>query len=314
MSQRPAPVEELVNAFEFEEAAKRALPAPAFATITGSDRAALDRMTFRPRMNVPTLDLDLSLELFGQKHFAPILVGPVSEQRRYHADAELATARGAAAANAAVIVSSRSSAPVADIAAQAKAPLWYAVYADDLSAADRKVQEAVAAGCKALCITIGAAASARSATPARANWPVIDRIRKIAGVPIVIKGVSDEAEAAAALDHGVQGLVVSSHGAASPRPASIEVLPSIVDHVRGRAVVLVDGGFRRGSDILKALILGAHAVVVARPVMWALASYGAEGVRAILELLQSDLARQFGAIGASNASKLTRDMVRIHKR
>ena len=98
MSQRRVPVDELVNAFEFEEAAKAALPATAFSTIAGSDRAALDRMTFRPRMNVPTLDLDLSLDLFGQRHFAPILVGPVSEQRRFHTDGELATVRGAAAA------------------------------------------------------------------------------------------------------------------------------------------------------------------------------------------------------------------------
>ena len=94
----------------------------------------------------------------------------------------------------------------------------------------------------------------------------------------------------------------------------METLPSIADRVRGKAAVLADGNFRRGSDILKALILGAQAVVVARPVMWGLAAYGADGVRAVLEMLQSDLGRQFGAIGASNAAKLTRDMVRIHRR
>lgn len=313
MSQRLAPVEELVNAFEFEEAAKLTLPAATFSTIAGSERAAIDRLTFRPRMNVPTLDLDLSLELFGEKHFAPILVGPVSNQRRYHADGELATVRGAAAANAAVILSSHSSAPIADIVAQTKRPLWFGVYAEDLATSERAIQTAIAAGCQALCLTIGGARDgSRSATAARVNWTAVDRMRNTAGVPMVIKGMTDEAGVRMALEHGAQGLVVSGHGTASP--AWVDTLPSIADHVRGRAVLLIDGSFRRGADILKALILGAHAVLLARPVMWALASYGADGVRAILEMLQSDLARQFGAIGAPNASQLTRDMVRIHKR
>src|SRR5262245_41440661 len=98
------PREDLVNSFEFEDVAKLKLSAAAYSTVAGSDRAAFDRITFRPRMNVPTLDLDLSFELFGVKHFTPIMVGPVSEQRQYHADGELATVRGAAAANAGVIV------------------------------------------------------------------------------------------------------------------------------------------------------------------------------------------------------------------
>ena len=313
MSQRPAPVEELVNAFEFEEAAKLILPAGTFSTIAGSERATIDRMTFRPRMNVPTLDLDLSLDLFGEKHFAPILVGPVSDQRRYHSDGELGTVRGAAAAQAAVVLSSRSSVPIAEIVAQSKRPFWFAVYADELATSERAIQTAIAAGCQALCLTIGGASGgSRPATAPRVNWTAVDRVRNTAGVPLLIKGVTDEAGARMALEHGAQGIVVSGHSTASQ--AWIETLPSIADHVRGRAVLLIDGSFRRGSDILKALILGAQAVLLARPVMWALASYGADGVRVILEMLQSDLARQFGAIGASNASQLTRDMVRIHNR
>jgi 4-hydroxymandelate oxidase len=313
VSQRPTPIEELVNAFEFEEAARRALAPAVFSTIAGSERAALDRVTFRPRMNVPTLDLDMSIELFGQPHFAPIVVGPISEQRRFHAEGELATARGAAAANAAMVIASHSSAPIADIAAAHKGPLWYAVYADDLAASERSIAEAAKVGCKALCLAIEKAADAgRPPTPTRINWAAIDRARKAASVPIVIKGVADDAVALAALDHGAQGLVVSSRGTSVP--SWIETLPSIADRVRGKAALLMDGNFRRGSDILKALILGAQAVLVSRPVMWGLASYGADGVRAIVETLQSDLARQFCAIGAPNASKLTRDMVRVHRR
>jgi isopentenyl diphosphate isomerase/L-lactate dehydrogenase-like FMN-dependent dehydrogenase len=90
------------------------------------------------------------------------------------------------------------------------------------------------------------------------------------------------------------------------------VLPSIVDAVGSKASVLVDGGFRRGHDIVRALILGARGVLVTRPVMWGLAAYGAEGVPSVLEMLQSDLARQMGALGASNLAALSRALIKIH--
>lgn len=108
------------------------------------------------------------------------------------------------------------------------------------------------------------------------------------------------------------GIIVSNHGGAAT-PAPIDVLPSIADAVAGKAVVLVDGSFRRGTDIVKALLLGAQAVVVARPVMWGLATYGADGVQAVIEMLQSDLGRQMGALGAVNVKALTRAMVKIHR-
>src|SRR5262245_39198568 len=113
-----------------------------FSAISGSDRTTLDRVTFRPRMNVPTLDLDLSVELFGQHHNAPVIVGPVSEQKRFHAEGEIATAQGAAAANAAMVIASKSSAPIAAIAAAHKGPLWYGVYADDVAGSERAMAEA----------------------------------------------------------------------------------------------------------------------------------------------------------------------------
>src|SRR5437016_699551 len=112
-------MQELVNTFEFEDVARLALDDATFSTIAGSDRTGFDRMTFRPRQLVPTLDLDLTADLFGTRHLAPILVGPIAEQRRFHPDAELATIRGASAAQASVVVSSRSSVPIAEIAAQA---------------------------------------------------------------------------------------------------------------------------------------------------------------------------------------------------
>src|SRR5437667_11005294 len=102
---RLPPRQELVNVLEFEDAAKIALAADVYSTIAGSNRAAFDRITFRPRLMVSTLDLDLSDDLFEDSHLAPILVAPVADQRRFHPDAELATVRGPSAAQAAVVVS-----------------------------------------------------------------------------------------------------------------------------------------------------------------------------------------------------------------
>ena len=298
------PLGELVNALEFEEPAKLTLPPSVFAAIAGGDRAAFDRMTFRPRMMVPTLDLDMSVDLLGESHFTPILVGPVAEQRRFHKDAELATVRGASDARAAVVVSSRSSVPIGEIVAQAKSPLWFSAYAD--GDARRHVDGALAAGCNVICLTVE--------PPAKPNWQRIETIRRGLNAPIVVKGVATVQDAKAALEQGAKGIVVSDHGGAAATTAPIEVLLSIVDAVAGRAAVLVDGGFRRGSDIAKALAFGANGVLLARPIMWALAAYGADGVRTVLELLQNDLARNMGALGAVNLKMLTRAMVRVHRR
>ncbi|MBI1872953.1 MAG: alpha-hydroxy-acid oxidizing protein [Acidobacteria bacterium] len=309
---RRPPRDELVNALEFEDVAKLMLPAAVYSTIAGSDRAAFDRITFRPRMLVPTLDLDLSVDLFGEKHLAPILVGPVAEQRQYHAEGELATVRGASAAKTGVIVSSRSSVPIAEIAAQAKTPLWYSVYAADASAR-KQVDQAIAAGCKVVCVTVGASLDAgRATSKVPADWKAVDRIRQGLDLPIVIKGVMTPEDANAAIAQGARGIVVSNHGGVVAGRAPLEVLASIVDLVGAKITVLVDGSFRRGTDILKALVFGAQAVLLARPVMWGLAAYGAEGVQSVIELLQTTLGRNFGMIGAPNLKSLNRAMVKVH--
>jgi 4-hydroxymandelate oxidase len=313
---RLPPRDELVNALEFEDVARLKLPPAVFATIAGGDRSPFERITFRPRMMVPAHDLDLSVELFGDTHFTPILVGPVAEQRRYHPDGELATVRGAGAGKAAVIVSSRSSVPIEQIAVQAKTPLWYSVYADGEDNAPARVRQAVAAGCKAVCITIGASLNGGRATPrTRADWKAIDQIRKGLHVPVLIKGVMSAQDARTAVEQGAHGIVVSNHGGvASDTLSPIEVLPSIGDAVGGKVPVLIDGSFRRNSDIVKALVFGAKAVLLARPVMWGLAAYGAEGVQTVIEILQTDVARNMGALGAPTLKDLTRTMVKVHQR
>jgi 4-hydroxymandelate oxidase len=311
---RVAPRDELVNVPEFEAEAERVLPADLFRLLSGGDRAALERITFRPRMMVNCLDLSLSLDLFGVPLFAPILVGPVSDQRRFHPDGELATVRGAAAGKAAVVVSSRSSQAVAAIAAAAATPLVFQTFAGDGTAQIRsQAQDAERAGCKAILITVdGPDAAARR--PARLDWGAVDALRGAVSVPVVVKGVLTADEAATAVSRGAQGLVVSNYGRPTTpgQPAPLDVVAPIVAAVGPQVPVLVDGGIRRGSDVMKALAAGARAVLVARPVMWGLAAYGADGVQSVVELLQTELARVMGCCGTPTLGAITPSVVRVH--
>ncbi len=331
---RLTPREQLVNVLEYEEQAKRVLSASAYAAVAGGDRSAFERITLRPRMMVPVLDLNLGVTLFGQAMFAPILVAPIARQGDFHADGERATVAGASAAKAVTVVSSQSSVPLASLAAAGNVPLWYQVFAQDPSAAAR-IQEAVTAGCRAICITIGALPAAGSAgsgearsagsgqakgarqnsSTLKADLAALDALTRNVSVPILVKGITTPEEAKLALQHHVQGLIVSSYTArvSAEGDGSILALPAIVDAVGGRAPVLVDGSFRRGTDILKALAFGAQAVLVGRPVMWGLAAYGADGVQGVVEMLQTELARYMAMCGKPNVAALDGSVVKMHR-
>ncbi len=306
---RIAPVEELVNTLEFEGMAKRKLDSLSFALIAGGDRKAFERITFRPRLMVNTTGLDLSLDLLGRKHFTPIIVGPVAQTGRFHAEAETGLAKGAAGAKALIILPEKSSHAVGKAAGEASAGWWF--QASPVTAPDA-LKAAVAAGCGAVCVTLANTG---------ADWNTIDNIRKAAGVPLVLKGIMSPDEATAALQHGVSAIVVSNYvgeaNAASTAPSPIaspaEVLPGIAKAVGGKLPILVDGGIRRGSDVLKALALGANAVVIARPAIWGLAAYGAPGVQRVVEILQTDLGRDMAMCGRPTLQSIDSTVVRIHK-
>jgi 4-hydroxymandelate oxidase len=321
---RITPLSEAINAFEFEDVAQRKLDSATYTEIAGSDRKYIDRITFNPRLAVNTSKLDLTTTLFGQSLFAPILVGPTSEQKRFHPEGELAMARGASAAKAVMIVASRSSYPIDQIAAQSKNPLWYQVYPEsDLNSVRSRMNQAVNAGCKVVVITVGLPAAgfqalgARSGTqPTLIDWSAIDRLRQGLTVPVVLKGIMTPEDAQAAISRGIQGIVVSNYG---PPPSvagaisSLEVLPAIAEAVGGKASILMDGNMRRGSDVLKALALGAQGVLLGRPSLWGLAAYGADGVQGVLELIQTDLARYMVMCGLVNIGAITRAVVTIHR-
>ena len=215
--------------------------------------------------------------------------------------------RGASAAKAAVVVSCRTSVPVAQIMEQAKTAVWYQV--DPEPEMLEKAQEAAKCGCKAICLTLGASKGS-------ADWNLVDQTRKSTGLPLLIKGIMSREEARLALQRGAQGIVISNYTGRTynASAATIEMLPGIVEAVGGKAPVLIDGSFRRGSDMLKALALGAHAVLIGRPVMWGLATYGADGVQKVLELLQTELARDMAMCGRPNLKSIDPAIVRLHRR
>ncbi len=309
------PLDAFANVPEFEPMAERALNDAAFARIAGGERSALDRITFRPRMMVNTLDLDLSLELLGRTMFAPILVGPSSRQKRVHPDGERATAEGAAAAKATLVTAEHSGTPVEQTATVA-ADSWHQVYPDnDIEALVERARHARDAGCRAICLTLGDAGQG-TGRAARYGWDAIERLREAAGIPLVLKGVMQPSDALEAAARGIAAIVVSNHGTGQAEGAAepVAALSAVAEALEGRIPVLVDGGFRRGGDVLKAIALGATAALVCRPVLWGLAAYGAPGVQKVVEMLQTELARDMVQVGAVNLAAIRRDHIRVHSR
>ena len=304
---RLAPVLELVNVPEFEAMARLVLPPQRFAAVSGGHRRSFDKMTLRQRLMVYAMDLDLTTALYGYDMFAPIIVGPVGNQDALHPDGELATARGASAAKAVMVATGRGGHAIDEIAAASAEPVWYQQYSNAAGLEDDAAR-AVEAGCRAVCLTVGVA---ESGAPAPPDWAAVERVARTAAVPVVVKGVMDVETAETALGRGAGGLVVSNHGGEGTLP--VDVLPAVADAVAGRVPVLVDGSFRRGTDVLKGLALGAAAVLVARPPMWGLAAYGAEGVQVVVEILQTELARNMAASGRPRIDLIDRELVRFDR-
>ena len=311
-----APRGDLVDVLEYEPQARLVLGPARVAPILGGDRTVSDRITLRPRMNIPTRDLDLTCTLFGDQHFTPIIVGPIADQRRFHPEGEVATARGASAAKAAMVVSSDSSLPLATIARAVATPLWLQAYANSPKVKDA-LAEARAANAKAVIVTVNAGASAHGpATPvsARIDWAAVDAVVKGTSLPVIVKGVTHPQDAKEAVARGAKGVVVSNYrgGDAAALAGTLLLVAPVVQAVGDQIPVLVDGSFRRGTDILKALALGAKGVLIGRPVMWGLAAYGADGVQGVVEMLQTELARYMCMCGRPSLAAVDPSVVRVH--
>ena len=145
------------------------------------------------------------------------------------------------------------------------------------------------------------------------DWSVVDRIRNETSMKLVVKGILTHEDARLCVEHGVDGIVVSNHGgrAEDSGLATIEVLPEIVDAVKGRIPVLIDSGFRRGTDVFKAIALGASAVCIGRPYLWGLAAFGQDGVESVLAILRRELETIMIEMGTRDLKSINRNHVRV---
>jgi 4-hydroxymandelate oxidase len=307
-----------------------------------ANETAFDRWPLRPRVLRDVTRRDLSGTLLGADLALPVLVAPTGFHRLAHPDGELATARAVHAAGTVMMVSSGATTAIEDIAAAAPATLWFQLYAHpDRAFTEAVIRRAEAAGCRALVVTVDSPVfghrprdlrsgfldlpagmvceNMRDATGVvrdipmnpELTWATLEWLRGVTELPIVLKGILHPADARLAAEHGADAIVVSNHGGRQLDGvvATVDALPDIVAAVAGRLPVLLDGGIRRGTDVLTALALGAAAVAIGRPVLWGLATGGADGVRHVLELLRADLDRAMALTGAATLADITGDLI-----
>jgi len=283
------------------------------------NRTAWDALTLVPRVLAPLAGLHTRIELLGRAMACPLLVAPVAHQRLAHPDAELGAAMAAAAQEAGMVLSMQASTPLEAVAEAVRAdagrgPLWFQLYwQGDRGVLTALMERARAAGYEALVLTVdspvrtgfrlpaglatpNAPAQAAGATlaelcAAAPSWRDLEWVCANASLPIVVKGILHPDDARAAQASGAAAIVVSNHGgrALDGAPATATMLPRVADAVGGVIPLLADGGIRRGADVLKALALGARAVLVGRPAVWGLANAGALGVAHVLRLLRDEL-------------------------
>jgi 4-hydroxymandelate oxidase len=298
------------------------------------NRAAFARIGLRPRVLVDVSQCDLATAALGTPVSMPILVAPSAAHGYALPEGECATARGAGAARTLMVVSTESTRTLEEIAQAATGPLWFQlyIYREARPLAESLIRRAEAAGYRALVLTVDAPRWWRwdtrpaqeppplpdgnlpagfHADPMSLTWEDVDWLRGLTALPLVLKGVLTAEDAALAVAHGAAAIVVSNHGgrALDGVPASIEALPEVVAAVGGRCEVYLDGGIRRGTDVLKAVALGARAVLVGRPILWGLAARGEAGVRHVLDLLRAELELAMALAGRPTLASIDRSLV-----
>jgi len=305
------------------------------------------RVWLRPRQLLGLAAGRPAVELLGVPMAAPIVLAPVAALGLLHPDGELAVARAAASAGLVMCLSTRATADLADVAAAAAAPKWFQLYMDaDRARARRILQRAAEHGYARVVMTIdlpvagrrererrhgpvafgpgvtpadhlGAGADRTEKPPAGGwhapSWEDVAWVRQAGGLPVVLKGVLCAQDARLAEQAGASAVVVSNHGGRQLDgvvPTAV-ALREIVAELDGRLPVLVDGGIRSGGDVVRALALGADAVLIGRPFVWALAAGGELGVRELLGALIEDTARSLALVGAATPAAVTAGHARL---
>ena len=307
--------------------------------------AAFSRWRLRPRMLVDVSAAHTQTTVLGTPVSMPLLVAPTAFQKMAHPDGEPATARAVAAAETVMTLSTIATAAPAEVNAAAPgAPRWFQLYwFKDEGVTRALIEQAVDADFKAIVLTIDApgtlgrrerdlrtgftvdapipafeAATGRpsGATPAEVfsliesclTWRDLERLRGMSDLPVLVKGLLTREDAHLAVEAGVEGIIVSNHAGRQLDTvlAGIDALPEVVDEVGDAAEVYVDGGVRRGTDVLKALALGARAALIGRPVLWGLAAGGEQGVRDVLEIFRREIALGMQLLGCAGCGEITR--------
>jgi len=291
------------------------------------NRMALDEIAFRPRVLRNVAHVDASVEQFGRKMRLPVVIAPVGALELFEPGAAASVARAAGTFGAAHMLSSVSEPGLEKTAEAAPDALrMYQLYVRGGDAfVEDCVSRAVASGYTAFCLTVDTAHYSRRerdiakryvrASRVRATggdfqkgleWRTVKLIKDKFRIPLVIKGIATAEDAQIALDHGVDWIYVSNHGGRQldHGRGAMHVLPEIVEAVQGRAKIMVDGGFCRGSDIVKAIAMGADLVGIGRLQCWALAASGENGVLRMLELLEDEVIRCLGLLGVRNFGEL----------
>ncbi|NXG87458.1 HAOX2 oxidase, partial [Stercorarius parasiticus] len=282
---------------------------------------AYKRIRFRPRMLRDVSMMDIRTKLLGTEISFPVGIAPTGFHQLAWPDGEKSTARAAKAMNTCYIASTYSTCTLEEISAAAPGSLrWFQLYIHRNRAVSQQlVQRAEALGFQGLVLTADLPYTGKRRDDVRngfrlpphmklknlegafevckmslldpsVTWNDIYWLRSLTHLPIIIKGILTKEDAELAVRHGVQGIIVSNHGGRQldGGPATIDALVEVAEAVQGRVEVYLDGGIRKGSDVLKALALGAKCVFIGRPALWGLAYKGEEGLQDVLKILQDE--------------------------
>lgn len=334
----------IVNIYDFEKLAASKMTHMAYEYVASGaadelavrwNRQAFDSIKLNPTILTDVSQLDTGISLLGLNLPYPILIAPTAYHKIMHPEGELATARGAGAAEALYVVSSFTTTPLEKIAKEATQPLWFQIYVrDDRDFTKSLIQQAEALGFRALCVTVDTPAAgvrnrqdkANFALPEGINtphmpgglaekkpfiWKDIEWIKSFTKMPVLLKGILNPDDAEKAIEAGVAGIIVSNHGGRNldTVPATIEALPRIAAKINKRVPILMDGGIRRGTDVLKAIALGANAVLVGKPICFGLACGGAEGVTKVLEILQNEFELAMMLTGKASIAEINSSVI-----
>jgi 4-hydroxymandelate oxidase len=305
------------------------------------NRASWDRIRLRPRVMVDVAERDLSTAALGVALPHPIVVAPTAAHRLSHPDAERASARGAAATGGLFTLSTISSVPMEEVAAAAPgAPRWFQLYAPaDREACRALVERAAGAGYSAVVVTADLPLPGNRERDRRNDfevdlgvhlppeqpvdpetgivimptfdWGELGWLRSVCPIPLIVKGVLRADDALRAVEAGCDGVWVGNHGGRQldTAVAGADALPEIADAVDDRALLVVDGGVRRGIDVLKGLALGADLVAIGRPALWGLAVDGADGLQRVIEILRDELSLAMALAGCRSIAEITPDLL-----